>query len=41
VGFGPFCTALREVIEPMHIPGIGIRIASELGWITAELPPDS
>jgi SAM-dependent methyltransferase len=36
-GLGPFCQALREVIEPLHIPGTGIRIASELGWITAEL----
>jgi hypothetical protein len=36
-GFGPFCEALREVIEPLHIPGTGIRIASEFGWITAEL----
>jgi len=36
-GLGPFCQALREVIEPLHIPGAGIRIASELGWITAEL----
>ena len=36
-GLGPFCEALREVIEPLHIPGAGIRIASELGWITAEL----
>jgi hypothetical protein len=25
------------VIEPLHIPGTGIRIGSELGWITAEL----
>jgi len=31
--------ALREVIEPLHIPGAGIRIASELGWITGELRP--
>jgi SAM-dependent methyltransferase len=38
-GFGPFCAALREIIEPLHIPGAGIRIASELGWITAELRP--
>jgi SAM-dependent methyltransferase len=36
-GYGPFCEALRGVIEPLHIPGAGIRIASELGWITAEL----
>lgn len=39
-GFGPFCEALREVIEPLHLPGTGIRIASELGWITAELRPE-
>jgi len=38
-GFGPFCEALREVIEPLHTPGAGIRIASEFGWITAELRP--
>jgi len=25
------------VIEPMHVPGVGIRITSELGWITADL----
>jgi SAM-dependent methyltransferase len=38
-GLGPFCEALREVIEPLHTPGAGIRIASEFGWITAELDP--
>src|SRR5262249_54002487 len=38
-GSGPFCAALREVIEPLHVPGVGIRIASEFGWITAELRP--
>ena len=38
-GYGPFCEALREVIEPLYIPGTGIRIASEFGWITAELRP--
>jgi SAM-dependent methyltransferase len=38
-GLGPFCAALQEVIEPLHIPGTGIRIASELGWITADLRP--
>jgi SAM-dependent methyltransferase len=36
VGFDAFCEALREVIEPMHVPGAGVRITSELGWITAE-----
>ena len=38
-GLAPFCQALREVIEPMHTPGARIRIASEFGWITAELGP--
>jgi hypothetical protein len=36
VGLDAFCDALREVVEPMHVPGIGIRITSELGWITAD-----
>jgi SAM-dependent methyltransferase len=38
-GYGPFYEALREVIEPLHTRGAGIRIASEFGWITAELRP--
>lgn len=36
VGYDAFCQALAEVIAPMHVPGIGIRISSELGWITAD-----
>jgi hypothetical protein len=32
-----FGDAMREVIEPMHVQGIGIRVTSELGWITADL----
>jgi hypothetical protein len=35
VGLDHFCDALRTVIEPMHIPGVGIRITSEFDWITA------
>ena len=35
VGLDDFCDALRSVIEPMHIPGVGIRITSEFDWITA------
>ena len=35
VGLDDFCDALRSVIEPMHVPGIGIRITSEFDWITA------
>jgi len=39
-GYGPFCRALREVIGPLDIPGAGIWIASEPGWITVELRTD-
>jgi SAM-dependent methyltransferase len=35
VGLLGFTDALREVIEPMNVPGIGVRITSELGWIVA------
>lgn len=35
VGHEVFCDALRDVIEPMHVHGIGIRLTSELGWVTA------
>ncbi len=39
VGLDVFCDGLREVIGPMHVPGVGIRISSELGWITADVDP--
>jgi SAM-dependent methyltransferase len=35
VGLDGFCDALRSVIEPLHVPGVGIRITSEFDWITA------
>ncbi|HZD64580.1 MAG TPA: class I SAM-dependent methyltransferase [Acidimicrobiales bacterium] len=35
-----FCDALRDVIAPMAAPGIGVRIASELGWITVTATTD-
>lgn len=37
VGFDTFCDALREVIEPMHVEGLGIRVVSHLGWISAHV----
>jgi SAM-dependent methyltransferase len=37
VGYDDFCDALREVIAPMYVAGSGIRVTSELGWITAAL----
>jgi SAM-dependent methyltransferase len=36
VGLDAFREALREVIEPLFVPDVGIRITSELGWITAD-----
>ena len=35
IGLDGFCDALRSVIGPLHVPGIGIRISSEFDWITA------
>ena len=35
VGLDDFRDALRTVIEPMHVPGVGIRVTSEFDWITA------
>jgi SAM-dependent methyltransferase len=37
VGFESFCEALRDVFEPLQVDGVGIRVTSELGWITAEV----
>jgi SAM-dependent methyltransferase len=36
VGREAFAESVREVIAPLQVPGLGIRIASEFGWITAE-----
>jgi SAM-dependent methyltransferase len=35
IGHDAFCDALREVVGPMSDPRIGVRIPSELGWVTA------
>jgi SAM-dependent methyltransferase len=35
VGYDAFCDALTEAIEPLNVPGIGVRIASEFTWLTA------
>jgi SAM-dependent methyltransferase len=40
VGRDAFVEALREVIEPLCVPGIGIRVDNEFGWITAERLPE-
>lgn len=35
VGYDTFCEALRDVIAPLHDPRTGVRITSDLGWVTA------
>ena len=35
VGYDTFCEALRDIITPLHDPGIGVRISSDLGWVIA------
>lgn len=35
IGYDTFSAALREVIAPLHDHHAGIRISSELGWVTA------
>ena len=37
IGYDGFCGALRDVIAPMHVrdESFGVRISSELGWVTA------
>lgn len=35
VGHDAFCDVLRDVVAPLHDPRTGVRISSELGWVTA------
>jgi len=35
VGYEAFCGALGEVIAPLYEEGLGVRITSEFGWVTA------
>lgn len=35
VGYDAFCAALTETLSPLYDPDLGIRIVSELGWVTA------
>lgn len=35
VGYETFCDSLRDFIAPLYEPSIGVRISSELGWVTA------
>ena len=34
-GYGVFCESLAEVIAPLSVDGLGVRITSEFGWVTA------
>jgi SAM-dependent methyltransferase len=35
VGYEAFSTALSEALSPLYDPDLGVRIVSELGWVTA------
>lgn len=35
IGYEEFCDVLRDVVAPHDDPHTGVRISSELGWITA------
>lgn len=34
VGYDTFCGVLRDIVTPLHDPHTGVRISSELGWVT-------
>jgi SAM-dependent methyltransferase len=36
VGYDSFCQAVHDAVAPLYEPHTGLRITSELGWITAE-----
>ncbi len=36
VGYDTFCGELRDVVGPMFDPSVGVRVSSELGWVTAK-----
>lgn len=36
VGYETFCAELHDVITPLHDPAHGVRVSSELGWVTAQ-----
>ncbi len=35
IGYDTFCDALRGIVTPLHDPHTGVRISSELGWVSA------
>jgi hypothetical protein len=37
VGYDEFCDALSNVIAPLYTEGLGVRVTSEFGWVTARI----
>jgi SAM-dependent methyltransferase len=35
IGYEEYCEALVDVIAPLYVDGLGVRITSEFGWVTA------
>lgn len=38
VGYDRFAERIREAMRPLDVSGLGVRIASELGWVVASVP---
>jgi SAM-dependent methyltransferase len=38
VGYDQFAETLRQAMRPLYVEGIGVRIASEFGWIIGKVP---
>jgi hypothetical protein len=38
VGYDRFAEAMRQVMRPLYIDGVGGRIVSEFGWIIGTVP---
>jgi SAM-dependent methyltransferase len=38
VGYDQFAETLRQAMRPLYLEGIGVRIASEFGWIIGKVP---
>jgi len=36
LGYGAFCDVLHRVVTPWFDPALGVRVSSELGWVTAK-----
>lgn len=38
LGYDRFAQEVREALRPLYTEGLGVRIVSEFGWITGQVP---